>query len=79
MEPKSPRRPRQGNTEASGGEPQPGAEETGHVKEDEGKREKSGERTLRHPEAGKQEERKKEPQDEAQTEVARQRREKKHL
>ena len=51
---------------------------TGH-QEDEGKREESGERTLRHPEAGKQEERKKEPQDEAQTEVARQRREKKHL
>ena len=36
-------------------------------------------RTLRHPEAGKQEERKKELQDEAQTEVARQWREKKHL
>ena len=43
-------------------------------------REKSQvDRTLRHPEAGKQEERKKEPQDEAQTEVARQWREKKHL
>ena len=79
MERQAEHRRKQGNTETSGGEPQPGAEETGHVKEDEGKREESGERTLRHPEAGKQEERKKEPQDEAQTEVARQRREKKHL
>ena len=47
MERQAEHRRKQGNTETSGGEPQPGAEETGHVKEDEGKREESGERTLR--------------------------------